>query len=58
MEIHNSTVPYYFELKKKRFMSDFRDVGDIFTDFIIDLIYFQMMKTKLKIGHNFIWKEI
>ena len=36
MEIHRSTVPYYLERKTKRFLSDFRDIGDIFTDFIID----------------------
>ena len=30
METHDSTVPYYLESKTKSFMSDFRDVSDIF----------------------------
>ena len=40
MEIHKSTVPYYLERKTKRCMSDFIDIGDIFTDFIIDFDIF------------------
>ena len=58
METHDSTVPYYLESKTKKFMSNFRDINDVFSKIIIDLIYFQMMKPKLKIGRNFIWKEI
>ena len=38
METNNSTLPYYLERNTKRFMSDFIDIGDIFTDFIIDFI--------------------
>ena len=40
MEFHNSTVPYYLESKTKTFMSDFRDINDIFSDFIIDFDIF------------------
>ena len=40
MEFHKSTVQYYLERKTKRFMSDFIDIGDIFTDFIIDFDMF------------------
>ena len=48
MEIHNSTVPYYLERKTKRFMYDFRDIGDIFTDFIIDFDIFSDYENETK----------
>ena len=36
MEYHDTTAPYYLESKTKRFMSDFRDIEAIFSDFITD----------------------
>ena len=46
METHNSTLPYYLETKTKSFMSNFRDIGDIFTDFIIDFDIFSDEETE------------
>ena len=55
MEFHKSTVPYYLERKTKHFMSDFIDIGYIFTDFIIDFDIFSVDENETKNGHNFIW---
>ena len=40
METHDSTVPYYLENKTKKFMSNFRDICDVFSDFTIDFDIF------------------
>ena len=37
METHDSTVHYYLESKTKKFMSNFRDICDVFSDFTIDI---------------------
>ena len=40
METHDSTVPYYLERKTKKFMSNFRDIHSVFSDFITDFDIF------------------
>ena len=48
MEIHDSTVPYYLESNTKRVMSDFRDIDDIFLDFITGFDIFSDDETETK----------
>ena len=48
METHYSTVPYYLESKTKKFMSNFRDINDVFSDFIIDFDIFSDDGTETK----------
>ena len=46
METHDSTAPYYLESKTKNVMSNFRDVDDVFSDFIIDFDIFSDDETE------------
>ena len=48
METHDSTVPYYLESKTKKFMSNFRDIRDVFSDFTIDFDIFSDDETETK----------
>ena len=48
MEIHDSIVPYYLESKTKSFMSDFRDMYDMFLDVITDFDIFSDNETETK----------
>ena len=48
METHDSTVPYYLESKTKKFMSNFRDICDVFSDFTIDFDIFSHDETETK----------
>ena len=48
METHDSAVPYYLESKTKKFMSNFRDINDVFADFTIDFDIFSDDETKTK----------
>ena len=53
MEIHNSTLPYYLENETKSFMSNFRDIDDIFWGFITDFDIFSDNKNQTKIWPQF-----
>ena len=48
METHDSTVPYHLESKTKKFMSNFGDIHDILSDFIIDFDIFSDDETETK----------
>ena len=48
METHDSTASYYLESKTKKFMSNFRDINDVFSDFIIDFDIYSDAKTETK----------
>ena len=48
METHNSTLPYYLESKTKKFMSNLRDISDVFSDFTIDFDIFSDDETETK----------
>ena len=48
METHDSTVPYYLESKAKKFMSNLRDISDVFSDFTIDFDIFSDDETETK----------
>ena len=48
METHDSTVPYYLESKTKKFISNFRDICDVFSDITIDFDIFSDDETETK----------
>ena len=48
METHDSTVLYYLEIKTKKFMSNFRDICDTFSDYTIDFDIFSDDETETK----------